>query len=57
MNLVETDTTVTLAAHLPGIKREDVELSLVGTTLTTKGERRAEPQTKRIELKDEAVPV
>lgn len=46
MNVVETDTTVTVEMHLPGIKREDVELSLSGTTLTIKAERRAEEEVK-----------
>lgn len=46
MNLVETDTTVTVEMHLPGIKREDVELSISGNMLTIKGERRAEEEVK-----------
>jgi HSP20 family protein len=46
MNVVETDTDVTVEMHLPGIKREDLELALSGTTLTIKGERRAEEEVK-----------
>jgi len=46
MNVIETDTAVTVEVHLPGIKREDVELSVSGTTLTIKGERRAEEEVK-----------
>jgi HSP20 family protein len=46
MNVVETDTNVMVELHLPGVKREDVELSLSGTTLTIKGERRAEEEVK-----------
>lgn len=46
MNVYETDTTITVEAHLPGIKREEVELTISGTTLTIKGERRAQEEVK-----------
>lgn len=48
MNVYETDAAVTVEVHLPGVKREEVEITLSGTTLTIKGERHA-----REEVKDE----
>jgi len=33
-------------AELPGMKEEDIDVSLVGDTLTIKGERKAETEVK-----------
>lgn len=46
MDVYETDATVTVEIHLPGIKREEVEISVSGTTLTVKGERQAREEVK-----------
>jgi HSP20 family protein len=46
MDVYETDDKVTVEAHLPGIKREEVEVTLSGTTLTIKGERHAKEELK-----------
>ena len=48
MDVYETDSEVHVEAHLPGIKREEVEVTISGNVLTIKGERKA-----REELKDE----
>ncbi len=46
MNVYETDTGVTVEVHLPGIKREEIDVTLSGNTLTIKGERRASEEVK-----------
>ena len=42
VDVVETPTGYTLAADLPGLKREDFELEIIGDTLTIKGARKTE---------------
>ncbi len=46
VNVFETDTTVNVEIHLPGVKREEVEITLSGPVLTIKGERKAEEEVK-----------
>lgn len=46
VNVYETDSTVVVEAHLPGIKRDDVEITLSGATLTIKGERHSSEEVK-----------
>lgn len=46
MNVYETDTTLNVELHLPGIKREEMEITLSGNVLTIKGERRASEEVK-----------
>lgn len=46
MDVYETDEEVTVEVHLPGIKREELEITLSGQTLTVKGERKAEEEVK-----------
>jgi len=47
MNVYETDAGITVEVHLPGIKREEIDVTLSGNTLTIKGERRAARRLKR----------
>lgn len=46
MDVYETDSAVTVEAHLPGVKREELEITLSGQNLTIKGERKAEAEEK-----------
>lgn len=46
LNLYETDDTIHVEVHLPGIKREEVAITLDGPVLTIKGERKAEEEVK-----------
>lgn len=46
MDVYETDEAVNVEMHLPGIKREEIEIDLKGTTLTVKGERKADRELK-----------
>jgi HSP20 family protein len=39
-NIYETPTEYVLAAPLPGVKAEDVDVTVVGKTITLKGERK-----------------
>jgi HSP20 family protein len=41
VNLYETDDAYVLTAELPGIAPEDLEVSLEGSTVTLRGERKA----------------
>jgi HSP20 family protein len=47
LDVSETDTTVEIAAELPGLAEKDVELSIVGDLLTIKGEKRDEKTEKK----------
>lgn len=42
VDVLETDDSLVLRAELPGLKREDVQITLESNTLTLKGERRFE---------------
>ena len=42
LNVWEDDDTFTVEAELPGFKNEDVDISVMGGTLTVKGERKPE---------------
>lgn len=42
VDVYETDDTVEVEAELPGFKREDVEITLTGTSLRIEGEREEE---------------
>ena len=44
VNLYETDEAYVLTAELPGLAPEDLEISLEGSTVTLRGERKAEPE-------------
>ncbi len=47
VDVYETDGEVVVKASLPGIKPEDVDVSITGDTLTIKGEFKAEEETEK----------
>jgi HSP20 family protein len=47
LDVYETESDVVVKAELPGIKPEDVNISMVGDTLTIKGERKQEEEVKK----------
>lgn len=47
MDMYETDDSVVVSAALPGLKSEDVDISITGNTLTLKGEFRSEEESER----------
>jgi len=47
VDLYEKDDALVLKASLPGLKPEDVDISITGDTLTIKGEIKAEEETAR----------
>lgn len=46
VDLVETKDDVVVKATLPGVKPEDVELTITGETLSIRGETKEEKETK-----------
>jgi HSP20 family protein len=47
LDIYETDEELVVKASLPGIKPEDVDVSIHGDTLSIKGEFKAEEETKK----------
>ena len=47
IDVFEKDDKFMVKAELPGMKEEDINISVVGDTLTIKGERKAESEVKR----------
>lgn len=47
IDVYQTPNEVVVKAALPGVKPEDVEVTITGDTLTIKGETKAEEQVKR----------
>ena len=47
LDVSETDTQVIVKAEVPGIKADDIDISLMGDTLTIKGEKREESREER----------
>ena len=47
LDMYETDDDVVLTAALPGVKPEDVEISITGDTLTIKGEMKTETKQEK----------
>lgn len=47
IDLYETDDNLVLKATLPGVKPEDVDITVTGDTLVLKGEIKAEEDVKR----------
>jgi len=45
--LLETETEYLISAQLVGVRREDIELTLTGETLTLRGEKKAPPDYDR----------
>lgn len=46
LDVYEEKDTVVVKAELPGMKKEDVEVNLVGETLTIKGEKKEDKEVK-----------
>ena len=45
VDIFETENSITVKAEVPGVKQDDIELSLENNVLTLKGERRFEKDT------------
>ena len=46
VDVYEKDDTYVVKAELPGVKKDDIDVSVSGDTLTIKGERKDETETK-----------
>jgi HSP20 family protein len=46
LNIYETDDSIKIDVPLPGVKPEEVEVSISGNTLTIKGEHKAKEEVK-----------
>jgi HSP20 family protein len=46
IDVFETEDKFVVKAELPGMKEEDIDISVTGNTLTIKGERKAESEVK-----------
>jgi HSP20 family protein len=46
LDMYQTENEIVVKASLPGFKPEDVDISISGDTLTIKGERKEETETK-----------
>lgn len=46
VEMYEKEDSFTVRAELPGVKKEDVDISITGDTLTIKGERKASEEVK-----------
>ena len=46
LELVEKDDQFVVRAELPGMKKEDIDITFVGETLVIRGERRMESETR-----------
>ncbi len=46
IEVMEKDDKFLVRAELPGMKKEDIDVSVTGDTLTIKGERKAESEVK-----------
>jgi len=47
LDLYETDESLVVKAPLPGVRPEDVDISITGDILTIKGEAKSEEEVKR----------
>ena len=50
IDVLEKDDKLVVKAELPGMKEADVDVSVIGDTLTIKGEKRSENEVKEAEL-------
>lgn len=46
IDIVDNDSEVVVRAELPGLDKDQIQVSLVGNTLTIKGEKRSETEEK-----------
>ena len=49
LNVYQTDKDVVVKASLPGIKPEEVDISVTGDVLTIKGEHKEEEEEKKVD--------
>jgi HSP20 family protein len=47
VDVVETDEDFVVVADLPGVKRDDIELSVTGTLLSIRGDKKGEAQSDK----------
>ena len=47
IDIYQTDESVVVTASVPGVKPEDVDITITGDTLTIKGESRTESEVKK----------
>jgi HSP20 family protein len=47
VDVYETDDEVTVRASIPGVNPDDIDISVLGTTLTIKGEKSEEHEEKK----------
>jgi HSP20 family protein len=47
IDVYQTDKDVIVKANIPGVKPDDIDINVVGDTLTIKGERKAEEKIER----------
>lgn len=47
VDVAEDDEKIVVKAELPGMKKEDIDIELVGDTLTIRGERKFETEEKK----------
>ena len=48
MNVWTGDDTAVITAEVPGVSADEIEISVVGETLTLSGERKEEPQAESV---------
>jgi HSP20 family protein len=46
IEMIEKDDQFVVRAELPGMKRDEIDISVIGDTLTIKGERKADTEVK-----------
>jgi HSP20 family protein len=46
MDVTETDDAITIKCDMPGMQKDDIDVSLKGNVMTIKGERKVEEETK-----------
>jgi HSP20 family protein len=46
MDVTETDESITIRCDMPGMQKDDIDISLKGNVLTIKGERKVEEEKK-----------
>ena len=47
VDVTENDESIVVKAELPGMKKEDIDIELVGDTLTIRGERKFQDEEKK----------
>lgn len=47
VDMYETDKDIVVKANVPGVRPEDIDVSVVGDTLTIRGERKEEQRVER----------